>query len=97
MTTKRRTDGHCIQYALVGHDMTLVLDTDKLSDEQVRKEAQRLAMMSFCELDRVDRYNRCLECEVWTMDGKRLRRNLKCPAIKERVAQLKKSHDTHHS
>ena len=81
----RRTDGHCIQYAFVGWKGTdLVLDTDRLTDEEVRDVVR-------CRFDfsngsgPVDRYNRCPECEVLTKVGKRLRREIECPAVIERL------------
>lgn len=71
---KRRDDGHCIQYAFVGSQ--IVYDTDRLTDAQVQDIANSRL--------RVERYNRCPECESWTMDGPRMRNEINCPAITDR-------------
>lgn len=77
----RRTDGHCVQYAIVGgHE--IVLDTAQLTDEQIQ------IICGYTGI--IERFNRCPECEVWTTTvangSLRLRTVIDCPAVQERMA-----------
>lgn len=70
---------HMIQYALVGHRGVFVGHTEVLSDEEVRARVP----FGACATDRVERYDRCPECESWTKARGRLRRNMvDCPAVR---------------
>lgn len=55
---------HTMQYALVGPGFGVyVPHTENLSDAEVRARA------GGDRWDRVERYNRCAECEEWTRGG----------------------------
>ena len=66
---------HCIQYALVGFNLKFVMGTENLDDDAVRQRAHGYSW------ERVDRYDRCPSCEVWTRSGGKLRTNIECPAV----------------
>lgn len=77
-------DGHCIQYAFVG-ERVIVRNTEDMSDDEVRADSS----LPHGKL-RVERFDRCIECEVWTkIDGK-LRESSECPAVNAALAPTTK-------
>jgi len=77
---------HCIQYAVVGDGFDpIVYNTENLTDEQVRDKIRNNPLV-YGELPipaTIIRFNRCPECEEWTTEGGKLRRGMKCPAVKQ--------------
>lgn len=81
---------HCIQYAVIGDGFRpVVYNTENLTDEQVRDKIKgdQLTYGLLPIPATVTRYNRCPECEVWTTAGGKLRRGLKCPAVKQKAGR----------
>ncbi len=63
---------HMTQYAFVRD--RIVYDTAALTDAQIQKRAGWSNWP-------VERYDRCPECEMWTTEVGRLRRETGCPAV----------------
>jgi hypothetical protein len=78
---------HMIQYAYVGYRGVLVEHTENMTDEQVR-DMVRMYGAGYPN-DRIERFDRCPACEVWTRSGGTLRPNIKCPAVVEALAALR--------
>ena len=86
----RKTDGHCLQYAIVGG--AIVLDTALLDDEAVMKLIHDNPVKYGRNVGiGVYRFNRSPLCEAWTTMGRRLRTEIDCPAIQEAARRKDKA------
>lgn len=65
---------HMLQYAIVGD--TIVYHTEAMTDEQLRERVGPRP---------IERYNRCPACEEWTLEGGKLRKESKCPAVRDAI------------
>jgi hypothetical protein len=73
--TERWPD-HTIQFAFFGD--RLVLNTEKLSDDEVRLRAWDPPRNA-----KIERFNRYIKCECWTTVGGKLDPDSACPAVQE--------------
>jgi hypothetical protein len=69
---------HVTQYACVGE--RYIFGSRNMTDAEIRDRAGATGMPI-----RVERYDRCPECEEWTARGGKLIRDSKCPAVQEAI------------
>ncbi len=73
---------HSIQFARIG-PVAIVYQTEHMTDEQIRHLVAR-DVATYGEVDPdalITRFNQCLKCDVWTVNGDRLRTTIDCPAV----------------
>ncbi len=84
MNKSRNNNGHCMQYAMV--NTCLIYDTSDMTDAEIKNAVRNKKSLAS---GRVERFDRCPECEEWTKENGQIRVNVDCPAV-QKIADERK-------